>query len=115
MTIAHYVFPFVGAAFVEALYWFQLKERLHLEKYQRMLRSPVYWSVVAAFIVLSGLVAVAYGMSVTPAPSAIVMVAAGAGADALIKTAAGTLGAAKTAQLGAEHDDFALDDYFFPS
>lgn len=114
MTIAHYLFAFVGALFVEALYWYQLKERLHLEKYQRMLRSPVYWGVVGAFVLLSALVAIAWGRSAASVPTELAMAAAGAGADGLLKAVVGAGKAAKNSKLGPASDRFTIDDYLFP-
>lgn len=47
--------PFVGAAAMETVQWYQLRERLTEAKYRRLLRSPAYWAITVAMAVIGGI------------------------------------------------------------
>ena len=52
--------PFVGAIAFEAIHWYQLRERLHLEKFRRAARSIAYWAITILMIVVGGVGAMIY-------------------------------------------------------
>jgi FtsH-binding integral membrane protein len=52
--------PFVGAAALEVVHWFRLREKLQLAKYQKLLRSTGYWVVTALMILVGGFVTLIY-------------------------------------------------------
>jgi hypothetical protein len=54
MTVMEMAAPFVGAIALEAVHWYQLRERLHLPKYRRMMRSVAYWAPTLVMIVVGG-------------------------------------------------------------
>ena len=54
MRTVDYVAPFVGAISLESVHWYQLREHLHLAKYQRLLRSKAYWLITLAMVLLGG-------------------------------------------------------------
>ncbi|MEV8213959.1 hypothetical protein [Leifsonia sp. NPDC077715] len=54
MTPLQMVAPFLGAAALEVLTWYQLRDRLKQAKYKALLRSSGYWIVTTATIVISG-------------------------------------------------------------
>ena len=52
MTAAQIFAPFLGGILIEVLHWYLLREKLDFVKYQKMLRSPLFWTVTIAMIVL---------------------------------------------------------------
>ena len=54
MTAMEMVAPFVGAATLELVQWYQLRDRLTLPKYRKMLRSVGYWAITIAMAIGGG-------------------------------------------------------------
>lgn len=55
MTPTQLAAPFLGAAIIEAIHWYQLRTKLSAARWQRILKSPLYWGATAAMILLGGL------------------------------------------------------------
>jgi hypothetical protein len=52
-----------GAAMLELIYWYELRNRLENRRYRNLLRSTSYWVIVGAFIIGSGIATwIWYGM-----------------------------------------------------
>ena len=46
-----------GAASLEVVKVYAIKHRLHLKKYQKIIRSPLFWATVIAMLLVSGFIA----------------------------------------------------------
>jgi hypothetical protein len=58
--------PFLGAILLEVIHWYQLREVLHLKKYQRALRSVSYWVLTVLMVILGGVGALIVYADATP-------------------------------------------------
>lgn len=119
MDTWHYIVPFIGGLALEVVYWFQLKEKLHLAKYRRMLSNPVYWAIVVAMAVIGGIVGISWGLSEDEAPTLIELLFIGAATPSLLKNVGAATTAGQATKLGPADDQsddasFGLRDYFSP-
>ncbi len=80
--VAIFLCGMFGGALTEALRWYQLREAESLPAYAR---SPFYWAVTGAMIVIGGAVAVLYG---TEPRNAILVLQIGISAPLIIKALA---------------------------
>jgi hypothetical protein len=105
--------PFLGAAALEVIYWYQLRTELHLKKYQRLLRSKAYWIITVAMVLVGGLFTLIYfGDRLRPGE----LLVAGAAFPTLIKQLIAAF-SAKQLTLGedsTESEADALRTYFRP-
>lgn len=101
--------PLLGAVVFELLHWYQLREKLNVAKYRRLLRSTGYWVITVLFTVgASALVTV-----FLDGRSAPELVAAGAALPTMIKKIIGTATARQETKLGPEDADKPKwSDYF---
>jgi len=60
MSVLNYIAPFVGAALLEVVQWYRLREKLDNERYRRLLRSPGYWVITVLTGVLGAIAALIY-------------------------------------------------------
>ena len=49
-----YAAPFIGAVVLEVVRWYQIREKLHLARYKRLLKSVGYWLITGAMVIVGG-------------------------------------------------------------
>lgn len=60
MTVLQIVAPFIGAIALEALHWYQLREKTGTAQFRRAVRSVAYWVITAVMIIVGGVGALIY-------------------------------------------------------
>ena len=122
MNSLDYIAPFVGGLALEAVYWYQLREKMHLQKYRKMLTSIWYWGPVLAMAIFGGLVGIVWGVSQDAVPTPIELLFVGAAAPSLLKNVGAATTAGQATKLGPADDTadpqaeptFELRDYLSP-
>lgn len=107
MTTAQIFAPFLGALVLEAIHWYELREKLDLKKYRSLIRSPIYWTVTLAMVLLGG-AATLYIFGGLGLPQLTV---AGAALPAVFKKLIKAVPKPKLT-FGEEDSNFTLGDYF---
>lgn len=74
----HILAAFLGASLQEIVHWYERREKLSARRYQKDMRSPLYWLITLAMIGASALGAVLWfdSESRPPDPKTYVVVAA---------------------------------------
>lgn len=100
----------VGAVAQEFLHWYNLRTQLSNRRYSKVLRSPLYWAMVAGMTLLSGVFAWVWyqGDGVTHLPREYFLT--GAAFPLILKKAAEAAAANTAVKLG-EGDGSTLNDY----
>ena len=52
-----FVLGFGGAASLEIVKVYSIKHRLHLKKYQKVMKSPLFWATVVGMMLVAGFIA----------------------------------------------------------
>lgn len=117
MDLFAYIVPLLGAVALEVVHWYELRERLHLPKYRKLLRSWFYWVPTITMIFVGSGVVMVWNLSQDESRSAIELLVAGAAAPNLLKKFVAAFLAKKLTMLGDEDDDNKLSfrDYFIPA
>jgi hypothetical protein len=106
--------PFLGAAALEVVWWFGVREKLSQAKYQRLMRSTGYWVITALMVVLSG-----FGALILAAPlGAAKLLVVGAAFPGLLKQGIGVAQLAGTSiKLGTDDQESISPwrEYFNPT
>ena len=87
MTTIEMAAPFVGAIAMEAVHWYQLRERLSLGKYRNLLRSVGYWVITIVMALVGGVGTLIYFQGRLTQGELLI---AGAAFPALLKKLVGT-------------------------
>lgn len=116
MDAWHFAAPFVGGVALEAVYWYELREKLTATKYRKMLRSLSYWLPTVAMILAGAAVALFWAASKSKDPTSFELLVAGAAAPSLLKNAVTALLAREKTKLGGDEadDSVKVRDYFVP-
>jgi len=77
-------FSFIGAVFQEILFWYSLREKLELKKYQNLVQSRFYWTITTLMIFLTPVVTYALVNGNERTPLSVVLIV-GAGAPLIVK------------------------------
>lgn len=94
-----------GAASLEMLKAYEYRAKLNLKKFQKLIRSPLFWSVVAGMLLASGFIAWAANVDRTEVRIWEV-VATGIAARSIIRDVFASKEASKPTKLG---NDTAID------
>ena len=102
-----------GAAASELLKLYELRGKLSTKRYRAMLRSPLWWFVVAGMLMASGFIAWAINAG-QPSATPLQIVMTGIAARSIVRGVAEskTANAAQRLGAGAESDDGSLADMF---
>lgn len=102
MDVLHVTAPLVGGLALEATRWFRLRERLNTAKYQRLLKSWLYWVVTIAMVAFGALVAFYWAVSKEEIPTPFELLIAGAAAPSLLTNAVSTFLSKESTTLGQD-------------
>ena len=111
MGLVEALAPFLGSAALEVLHWFDLREKLDLQRHRKLLRSPGYWIIT----VLTGMVGGLVTLVLFNGQGAAKLLLAGAAFPVLFRKLVTTLASRKHAMLGDDvlpERGSALRDYF---
>ena len=108
------VAPFLGAAALEIVWWYGIREKLDQVKYRKLLRSRAYWVITVLMILVSGTCALVLAHPLGAAKLLVI----GAAFPSLIKQAIGTVQlAGDSIKLGDEESESISPwrEYFNPT
>jgi H+/Cl- antiporter ClcA len=114
VAIASFFAAALGAVSLEVIHWYNIREELHLQKYQRLIRSPSYWIPTILATLLGAIIVPVYfgaGLRLDQ------LLIAGAAFPTTIRKIIGTGLAAEKTRLGAERPEpkVGFRDYFLVS
>lgn len=99
-----------GAFCIEAIKAYELRSKLHLKRYSRLLRSPLFWLVSMLFVAVAGVIAWAFNEN-NPNATVAQLFATGMGASSILKRISETVTASQRLVAG-DADEGSLGDMF---
>src|SRR3954463_3268083 len=106
-----YAAPFMGAIALEVVHWYELRERLNVSKYRKLVRSWSYWIPTLVMAIVGGGIVLVWAQSRSPYPGALELLIAGAAAPSLIKKLVEGFLSKQETVLGEEDERVSLRDY----
>jgi hypothetical protein len=100
----NYLAPFIGAALLEVVHWYRLREKLDDDQYTKLLRSRGYWIITVLNGLLGAVGALIY-YQVRPQLTAAELLVAGAAFPTLFTRLAATLVDKEATTLGPPKEE----------
>lgn len=108
---SHLLVVALGAALHEIIHWYGLRQKLHLKKNQKILRSPLYWCITAGMILVTPIAVILWfseTLDVLPYRDLLIF---GAAFPALFKSVADKVASSGSVKLGqTERSEESVDD-----